>query len=150
MFSRRRAQSAVEFMLIFLFIFVIVSVAIYILGYFTQDIIQNQNQAEVDNFAKSIESEIALLQRVSNGYNRSVLIPDYLALRYNVTLRGEYLVLRPVEIEGDDTLTELWYPLPSAQPYFIVDEDRDGDTVLEKYLVLYRNQSTDSSIQILT
>lgn len=93
----KKAQSATEFMLIFVFIMGAVSFLMVIVGVYTQELTVNEEKMQIDSFANSIISEFEVLQSVEEGYEREVVIPKYLLERYNVTITDNYLVIQNLE-----------------------------------------------------
>lgn len=98
----KKSQGALEFILIFVFVLAIVSILMYIIGLYSLDVQKQKNEKVVEDFADSINKEVLILQKVKSGYYRRLEIPKYLMERYDVKINSSFILIRDIEIEGDD------------------------------------------------
>jgi len=107
----KKSQGAVEFLIILVFMMVVLSFIMYYLGLYSIDAQKQENQLYLDDFAKSIENEVDIVQSAQTGYERQVIIPKYFMERYNLTITSNYLILQDLEHDGD-TGSKSYYYLP--------------------------------------
>lgn len=131
--QKRKAQSSMEFILIFVFVFFLIAFLMYGFGYYAVDNSRKASEAQLENFAKSIETESNILQQAQEGYYREVEIPAHLVEKYNVSLVGDFLALQNIEAGNENVF---YFSLSGDNLIRLVSEDKDGDTINETYLVL--------------
>lgn len=135
----KKAQVSVEFVLIFSFVFFIGTILIFILGSYSVDVVDSKNKQEVDNFANYIISESNLLQKMSGGFSRKIEIPNSLSKKYNFSVNGSYLILRPEEISSRFATEDLYYYIPGEYSLNITNEDGSYFINLNKVFVDEKN-----------
>lgn len=127
--SNSKSQGAVEFMIILVFVLVIIAGIMYVVAIFSLEIKQNENVAEIDNFAKSIVSEFEMLQKVEEGYSRNITIPYHLAKKYNIEINSSYLILLNTEYGDNNSENKRYYELPGNSTYTLTN-DSEGNYYL--------------------
>jgi hypothetical protein len=105
----KKAQQAMEFMVIFIFVMTLISLAAYVFTVYLIDYEDKNERAKVDNFVQNIENEIAILGKVESGYYRELEIYDrnYFIEIENNTLfleDSEGIVIDYYEIKGNFTI----------------------------------------------
>lgn len=109
MFKSRKAQQALEFLIILIFAFAIVMIVSYSLGILISGAKDDDTKKRLENFAQSIENEINTMINVEQGYyheyelyghdyyiriiNDSLIIEDFdLEETYYFDIKGDYEV----------------------------------------------------------
>lgn len=105
MFISKKSQGALEFVLVFFFIFFLISVAMSFVGYYSVEVLDEQNQKDLEDFVKSVDLESQLLQKSSPGFSRTVEIPEHIMKRFDFSINGSYLIINSIEY----TINETYY-----------------------------------------
>lgn len=108
----KKAQSSLEFMIIFVFVLIIVVFVSYAIGIFSVGIQNDRTQAQRDDVASIIINEFELFQEVEGGYIREINISKDLVDRYNFTFYNDSFTMEDKEVFGDDSDDLFVYELP--------------------------------------
>ena len=126
---KKRAQSAIEFMILLLFMLIVVSLAVFVVGQLSIDLRDSQNAQERDEFADFIVSEFELAQNVDGGYIRLVPVERHYVERFNVSFNGSYLIMQDFLVEGENSRS-FFYEIPGDVKYNYTINSMTGRGIL--------------------
>ena len=129
--TKKKSQSAIEFMIIMIFVLVIIIGIMYVTSFISIDMKNNDNKAEIDDFAKSITTEFELMSKIEGGYSRNITIPSHLTKKFKPQINSSYLILTNTENYGDTNNQSFYYLLPANSTYTLTN-----DSTGEYYLYL--------------
>lgn len=96
---RKKAQGAIEFLLILAFVFTIIAIIMYFTGEQLIDISAKEQDKLAENFAEKIDNELQILSRVEPGYRRELILYTQ---NYNISIIKSYVDSRPTTLKLDD------------------------------------------------
>ena len=135
----KKSQGAIEFLLILMFMLVIISFIMYIVGLYSIDLNNKEKKSEIDDYANGIVNQLYTFQKVEPGFTRTIIIPNYIMERYNVTINSSYLILQSLEYDNGNQ--KYYYYLPgSYQINYTYDNNTNTATLYFKKKSELENQ----------
>lgn len=101
----KKAQGAIEFMIILIFIFTIIAIFMYYSGDYLVDLKNQEQQKFAKNYADKINNELQILSKVEPGYKRELVLrnQDYNVSIINSLIDGSPTMLKLVDIYDNET-----------------------------------------------
>jgi hypothetical protein len=96
MFNNKKAQNALEFMIILVFVFVFIMLISYSLGILIADAKDDDTKQRLENFATSVKNEINTLINVEKGYYHEYEIYEN---DYYININNSYLIIQDYDLE---------------------------------------------------
>lgn len=155
MYKLKRAQAAMEFLLIFVFIMALIGVLIGVIGSISIDVGLSEKRAEVDDFAYSILNEFTVMQKVQGGYNRTFKIETHFMERFNLQIQDGYLIIDDKHTYGDsedrqnETNYVQWYLIPGDFDIFNVSVhnstggEYNASSEIAKYITITKEYDSE-------
>lgn len=112
----KKAQPALEFIIVFIFIFVLIGVIIAITGRISVDLRNDEIRKNLDDFANSILLEFELMQKVEGGYEKEIYIEPHLMEQFNLTFNQNFLIISELESYEND-YPPIYYEIPGDVNY---------------------------------
>lgn len=151
-YMRKKAQSALEFIVLFLFIMVIVSLAMYFIGGLSIDLKNSEMVKEREDFVSVIMKEFELIQEMQAGYQRNITIQANHLERFNITFIDDYYMVvydhhfgnETSSIENPDPYAFYYYEIPGRVNFtYTFKEDEDGRNYGELILRKPKNEVSE-------
>lgn len=126
--ENKKAQSSLEFIIILVFILLVVGIVMFAFGQYSVDAKNQEIELMVEDFKKSIDTEIDILADVEEGYSRVVEMPENIMSRFNLTINASegYMTLTDKEAFGYDTDKYYYYNIPKG--YNLLLDPKPGGT----------------------
>lgn len=103
--QKRKAQIAIEFLLLTSFALFFFFIILIVLSNISSDNQKHRIQTSIEDLGTSVKNEIITASEMENGYNRNLYLPSKIeGQEYNITLNNEsnkssYLIIRSGLIE---------------------------------------------------
>lgn len=88
--NQKKAQNAMEFMIVLIFLLTITSGIMYLTGAYLTYAKEKEQQQKAQNFADNINKELEILAKTEKGYKREL---ELTTSDYNVTINQSYLIM---------------------------------------------------------